>query len=160
MEPISIPDEVAAAALVPADLDSGQMGPYRFPEPRRRRVGAVIYGVLAGAVAVLVGAAALPGSGYFLAAGLALLAGWHLLSAWPLSVGPEQALTLAAAAAPFPIGHSSAAVTFHGFRARPRWHVILYDAGNPPTQRALVVIDAVTGVQVGDTYLESVPESQ
>jgi len=32
--------------------------------------------------------------------------------------------------------------------------VILYDAANPPAQRALMVIDAVTGEMVGEPYVE------
>jgi len=150
MEPIQIPPEVAEAAQVPEDLDSGRLGPYRFPDPRRRRIGAYIYSALG-----LVGMLALPGGGRwgFLMTTL-VLAFWQWRAAWPLAVSPEQALRVAAAVAPFPIGHSSAAVTFHGLRARPRWHVILYDAGNPPAQRALVVIDAVDGRTVGEPYVE------
>lgn len=160
MEPISIPREVAEAAGVPADLDSGDAGPYRFPDPHRRRLAGLVHLGLAGALAVVVAVESLPAGGYLLAAGALILAGWHFLAAWPLEVGPDQALTAAAALAPFPIGHSSAAVTFHGVRARPRWHVILYDAASPPAQRALVVIDAVDGQAVGDPYVEQIaPEA-
>jgi hypothetical protein len=156
MEPISIPPEVAEAAGVPADLDSGQTGPYLFPDPRRRRLAGFVHLGLAIGLAVVVTAERLGTIGYLLAAASLVLAAWHFLASWPLAVGPEQALTAAAARAPFPIGHSSAAVTFHGVRARPRWHVILYDALNPPAQRALIVIDAVSGEPVGETYVEKV----
>jgi hypothetical protein len=150
MEPIHIPPEVAKTARVPEDLDSGRLGPYRFPDPRRRRIGAYIYAALG-----LVGLVVLSGTarwGFLLS--MLVLALWHWRAAWPLQVSPEQALSVAAAMAPFPIGHSSAAVTFHGLRARPRWHVILYDAGNPPAQRALIVVDAIDGRTVGEPYVE------
>jgi hypothetical protein len=150
MEPIHIPPEVAEAARVPEDLDSGRLGPYRFPDPRRRRIGACIYAFLG-----LVGLLVLTGSARWAFLGAMLvLALWHWRAAWPLQVSPEQALRVAAGRAPFPIGHSSAAVTFHGLRARPRWHVILYDAANPPAQRALIVVDAVDGQTVGEAYIE------
>jgi hypothetical protein len=150
MEPIEIPAEVADAAGVPEDLDSGKVGSYRFPDPRRRRIGAYIYGGLGllGLVVLSGGA----GLGFLIA--MLVVALWHWRAAWPLQVSPEQALSAAAAMAPFPIGHSSAAVTFHGIRARPRWHVILYDAGNPPASRALIVVDAVDGRTVGEPYVE------
>ncbi|HUO46153.1 MAG TPA: hypothetical protein VM470_04920 [Acidimicrobiia bacterium] len=150
MEPIHIDREVAEAAGVPDDLDAGNVGHYQFPDPRRRRIAAAIYLGLA-AVGLLV----LPTRGGFVfAAALALLAGWHYLAGWPLNVGPEQALDKAATVAPYAIGHSSAAITFHGWRARPRWHVILYDASSPPAQRALIVIDGVTCGLTGEPYIE------
>lgn len=150
MEPIRIPRDVAEAAGMPEDLDAGNLAPYRFPDPRRRKTAAAIYLALG-----LVGLLALPGTERFLfAAATGLLALWHARSAWPLNVTPEEALGTASAAAPFPIGHASAAVTFHGWRARPRWHVILYDAASPPGRRALIVVDGVSG-EVGDEpYIE------
>jgi hypothetical protein len=153
MDGIEIPREVAQAQRVPEDLDSSQVGPYRFPNPARRRNGAYIYLVLALVVGLVV-----PNSpGKWIAIGLAVvLAGWHWLAAWPLQVSPEGALAKAASDAPFPIGHASAAVTFHGWRSRPRWHVVVYDAAEPPAQRALIVVDAVTGERVGDPYIEEI----
>jgi hypothetical protein len=150
MEPIEIPADVADAARVPEDLDSSRLGPYRFPDPRRRRIGAYIYAAL-GLVALLV-VSGRARWGFLIA--MLVVALWHWRAAWPLQVSPEQALSVAAAMAPFPIGHSSAAITFHGIRARPRWHVILYDAGNPPASRALIVVDAVDGRTVGELYVE------
>ena len=150
MDGIEIPRDLAEAEEVPEDLDSSRLGPYRFPDPRRRRTAATIYGILALAVAV-----ALPGPARWVPVGLALvLGGWHWLAAWPRRVEPETALATAARDAPFPIGHASAALTFHGWRARPRWHVVVYDSGEPPSQRALLVLDAVTGDRIGDPYVE------
>ena len=156
MDGIHIPEDVAEEVNVPADLDSETVGPYRFPNPIRRRIAAVIYGALAAAIVV-----AIPNSpGRWAGAAVALvLAAWHWVSAWPLNVSPEEALAKSAIDAPFPIGHVSAAIIFHGWRVRPRWHVVLYDSAEPPGQRALSVIDGVTGQRVGEPYVEQIPVS-
>ncbi len=87
--------------------------------------------------------------------GLAVLLGlWHWRAAWPLNLGASEALELAAVAAPFPIGQASAAIIFSGLRSRPLWHVVLYDASEPPSARALVVVDGVDGHQVRPVYTE------
>jgi hypothetical protein len=153
MDGIEIPRDVAEQENVPEDLDSTRLGPYRFPDPRRRRTAAVVYLVLA----VIVALVAPNSPGRWVAVALAAaLAGWHWLAAWPRKVEPEAALATAAIDAPFPIGHASAALTFHGWRARPRWHVVVYDASDPPSQRALIVLDAVTGQRVGEPYVEDI----
>ena len=154
MDGIEIPREVADKEKVPEDLDSTRIGPYRFPDPRRRRTSAAIYLLLAGVIALVV-----PSSpGRLAAVGLSLvLAGWHWLAAWPRRIGPETALATAATGAPFPIGQASAALTFHGWRSRPRWHVVVYDPGQPPAQRALILVDAVSGERVGEPYVETLP---
>ena len=151
MARIEIPRDVAEHERVPEDLDSSKIGPYRFPDPRRRRNAGAIYLGLA-----VVVAAAVPNTlERWVSVALALvLAGWHWLAAWPRRIEPEMALATAATAAPFPIGHASAALTFHGWRARPRWHVVVYESSDPPSQRALMVIDAVTGEKLGDPYVE------
>lgn len=146
-EGIHIDRQVADAVAIEEELDSNVVGPYRFPDPRRRRTPVVVYAVLAVLVAVVIHPvpAILP----------AALALWHLVSAWPLAVGQGEALSRAAAAVEFGIGHASAAVTFHGIRARPRWSVILYSAATPPDRRALVTVDGVEGELVGEPYVES-----
>lgn len=147
-EGIHIPKEVAEAVAIEEELDSNLVGPYRFPNPARRRVAAAVYGVLAALVAMVVDplVALVP----------VALALWHLAAAWPLNVEQEEALPKAAAAVDFPIGHASAALTFRGLRARPQWSVILYSAAEPPDRRALVTLDAVTGEVLGEPYVESV----
>lgn len=145
-EGIHIDRDVADAVAIEEELDANVVGPYRFPDPARRRVPALIYLVLAVLVALVVHPwPALVPLG---------LAAWHLLASWSLRVEQEEALTRAAPAVDFAVGHASAAVTFHGPRARPRWSVILYSAAEPPDRRALITIDAVTGDQVGDPYVE------
>ena len=162
MDGIEIPRDVAEQEQIPEDLDSTRVGPYRFPDPRRRRTAAVAYVVLAVLVAV-----AVPNSPHvevvevrWVAVAFSVaLAGWHWLAAWPRKVEPEEALAKAAIDAPFPIGHASAALTFHGWRSRPRWHVVVYDSGEPPVQRALIVLDAVTGERIGEPYVEDIEKT-
>lgn len=157
MDGIHIPQDVADETGVPEDLDSASVGTYRFPDPRRRRIAAVIYVVLA--LAIVLAIPASPGR-WVPAVVSILLAVWHWSAAWPLNVKPEDALASAAVEAPFPIGHASAAVIFHGVRSRPRWHVVLYDAGEPPAKRALVIVDGVSGERIGDPYVEDITSRQ
>ena len=157
MDGINIPADVAEAAKVPSDLDSSAAGPYQFPAPRRRRIAGIIYFGLAPLVLLLTPSRPV-GAGMALL--LLVLAAWHWLAAWPLNVQPERALTRAAPRAPFPIGHASAAVIFSGPRSRPRWHVVMYDAAEPPGARALVVVDGVTAEVIGEPYVETFATSR
>ena len=153
---IHVPRDVADAEGIPEDLDANIVGPYRFPDPRRRRIAGWMYA--AGAI-VLASLALTVATLYWFTAGLmALLAAWHFRAAWPLEVDQERALEVAAGLAPFAVGHASAAVTFHGVRSRPQWSVIMYSADDPPTQRSLVQLDGVSGEQTAETYVEAVPE--
>lgn len=154
MDGINIPAEVAEGAGVPADLDSSAVGPYRFPSPRRRRAGTWIFLAFAPLIFFVTPNRAVGGA---MAAVMVALAIWHWLAAWPLNLQPEEALVVASRNAPFPIGHASAAVIFSGLRSRPRWHVVMYDAAEPPAARALVVVDGVNGSIVGDAYTEIFP---
>lgn len=150
---IHIPRDVADAEGVPEELDAGVVGPYRFPDPRRRRVAAWIY-VVAGSAATVV---AVDAPLMWIGVGLLLiLAGWHLASSWPLGIDQEEALARAAVVVGFPVGHASAAVTFAGWRSRPRWHVVMYSADEPPSERALVQFDGVTGELADEIYVEDV----
>lgn len=145
---IHIDREIADAVAIEEELDSNVVGPYRFPDPVRRRIPGVIYALLALVVALAFSpvVALLP----------LALAVWHLVGAWPLSVRQEHALSEAAAVVEFPVGHASAALAFHGWLGRPRWSVILYSAVEPPDQRALVVIDGVSGEVLENPYIEPI----
>ncbi|HEY7584850.1 MAG TPA: hypothetical protein VIB78_14685 [Acidimicrobiia bacterium] len=154
MDGINIPAEVAESAGVPEDLDSSIGGPYRFPSPRRRRAGTWIFLAFAPLVYLVTPN---PAIGVAITGVMLALAVWHWLAAWPLNLQPEEALVIASRKAPFPIGHASAAVIFSGLRSRPRWHVVMYDATEPPVARALVVVDGVTGTVMGDPYIERFP---
>lgn len=149
---IYISAEAAEAEAIPEELNADQVQDYRFPDPRRRRIGGWVYLGLAAALTV----AALAGSeGWWAGAAISLgLSAWHLVSAWPLQIDQEQALLRAGSTVPFTVGHASAAVTFSGIRSRPRWQVIVYAADNPPSRRALVQVDAVTGTTIGEPYVE------
>jgi hypothetical protein len=150
---IHIPREIVEAEAVPDDLDSGVMGPYEFPSPRRRRQSAWVYLVGAGLSAA--GAVAgLPGGMWVVAGLFVVMAAWNLTASWPLVIGDADALDRAAQAVSFAVGHSSGAVRFEGWRSRPIWNVLLYSADEPPSGRALVLIDAVTGEVRGDPYEE------
>ena len=151
---IHIPADVAEAEGVPDELDSSIVGPYRFPDPRRRRLSGWIYL----GVAVLLAGLAVNQPLMWLGVGLlVVLACWHLAASWPLEVDQENALAKAATHVDFPVGHASAAVTFVGWRSRPHWQVILYSADEPPSQRGLVQFDAVSGDLSQAVYVEDVP---
>ena len=154
MDGIRIPEEVARAEGVPDDLDSGVLGPYRFPSPARRRTAGLVYVV--GAVLAVLGALAGLATGlWVIAAGFLVLAFLHDRAAWPLVIRQEEALGTAAALVPFAVGHASAALGFVGLQSRPVWNVILYSAEEPPDRRALVRLDAVTGIQLDEPYVEA-----
>lgn len=151
---IHIPADVAADEGIPEELDANVVGVYDIPDPRRRRTAAAVY--LATAVVLLVSG----GTSVWVGVVLALvLAVYHSAAVWPLALDERQALAVAAPLIPFPVGHASAAVTFHGLRSRPRWHVVVYSPEEPPSRRALVVLDGVTGEVRGDVYVEDVPET-
>ncbi|MEX1038396.1 MAG: hypothetical protein WDZ96_06050 [Acidimicrobiia bacterium] len=148
---IHIEKDLARSVAIEEELDANVVGPYRFPPPTRRRSAGWVFVVAAGIVAATVDGGWLP------AVGLLLLAGWQFLSAWPLNVDEHRALGVAASSVTFPVGHASGAVTFKGWRSRPRWAMVLYSATEPPDQRALVVVDAVEGTVVEEVYVEDVP---
>lgn len=150
---IHIPQELADAEGVPDDLDSAVLGPYVLPSPTRRRISGWVY--VAGSVAAAGGAlSGLPAGMWAVAVVLLVLGIWHFITAWPLAVNDSEALELAAQAISFPVGHSSGAVRFEGWRSRPVWNVLLYAADNPPSKRGLVLIDAVTGEVRRDPFEE------
>lgn len=149
---------------LPADLISaGYVGPYQFPDNSRRRVPGVLYLALA-ALAVLVWSVAQDSSplvnGGLLAAavGLALFGVFSITSGWRMNVDETDALQAAQRALGFPIGHASAQQVWSGLRSRPTWRVLCYSADEPPTQRGLVLVDAVDG-SVLEQFDEPNPES-
>jgi hypothetical protein len=147
---IFIERELADSVAIEEELDSNVVGPYRFPAPTRRRAAGWVFVVAAALTVVLIDGGWLP------AIGLLGLAVWNFASAWPLRVHEEEALSVAGSVVDFPVGHASAAVTFHGLRSRPRWSVVLYSAQEPPDRRALVVVDAITGEVAEEPYVEDV----
>ncbi|MEX2625948.1 MAG: hypothetical protein WD225_03635 [Ilumatobacteraceae bacterium] len=136
-----LPDDLVAA---------GYVGPYRFPDNSRRRIPGLIYLVVA-AGCVLLWAVARESSPVvndgFLYGGVALavMGVISATSGWRMGVDEKQALVAAQRAVGFPVGHASAQQVWHGIRSRPTWRVLCYSADEPPTQRALVLVDAVDG---------------
>ncbi len=149
-EGIHIERDLADQIAIEEELDANIEAEYRFPSPSRRRIAGWIY-VAAGIISLF----AFDG-GWVASAIFALLAAWQFLSSWPLEVDEHQAMTTAAGAVDFPIGHSSASVRFRGWRSRPRWSVMLYSATEPPDQRALIVVDAVDGNIVETPYVDQI----
>lgn len=149
-EGIHIERDLAESIAIEEELDANVVGPYRFPTPMRRRISAWIFLVGAGLSLVLIE------GGWIVAVGFAALAAWHFLAAWPLGIDEYAALEIAGGSVEFPVGHASAAVTFSGWRSKPRWSVVLYSAVEPPDQRALVVVDAVSGQVAEEPYVEAI----
>jgi hypothetical protein len=147
---IHIERDLADRIAIEEELDSNVAGEFRFPAPTRRRIAGWVY-----LVAALVCGLTFSG-GWYVAACLVLLAAWHFASAWPLNVDEHEAMTTAAAAMDFPIGHSSASIRFAGWRSRPRWSVVMYSATEPPDRRGLAVVDAVDGSMVAPPYIEAI----
>jgi hypothetical protein len=148
---------------LPEDLDAaGYVGPYTFPDIRRRRIPAFIYGGSAIALTV-VWALWHPGgvlvdTGFLVAAlALAVIAGYHWVAAYPLRVRDVEALGAASRVVGFPVGHASAQLGWRGVRSRPTWRILLYSAEDPPARRGLVLVDAVDGAVI-DHYVEDNPE--
>jgi hypothetical protein len=135
---------------LPADLDpSVFVGPYRFPDNSRRRWPAAIYLSLA-AVCVVVylvfdDAAVVNGGWLAGAAVLAAVGLFSITSSWRMHVDETEALVAAQQALGFPVGHASAQQVWRGLRSRPTWRVLCYSAEDPPTERGLVLVDAIDG---------------
>lgn len=149
---------------LPEDLDvTAYVGPYTFPDIRRRRIPGLMYLGLGTACFVLWathsgGDHVLVNAG-FLAVAVALLviACYHLATAWPLVVRDGEALVSAAGVVDFPVGHASAQLGWRGLRSRPTWRILLYSGEDPPRRRALALIDAVDGA-VLEHFVEDNPE--
>lgn len=142
---------------LPADLDiNAYVGPYQFPDIRRRRIAGTLYVVVAAGCAA---GFAVSKNGGLLAAAvlLALIALYHFGAAWPLRVDQTEALTVASRTVGFPVGHASAQLAWRGLRSRPAWRILLYSAEEPPSVRGLVELDAVDGHVLGE-YTEANPE--
>jgi len=131
---------------LPDDLkvESAYVGPYQFPDVRRRRLAALLYAIVA-ALTVWAGVSA---ANTVLVVGgivLAVIALYHVISAYPLAVDQTDALAAASRAVGFPVGHASAQVTWRGLLSRPMWRVLVYSADDPPSLRGIVELDAVDG---------------
>lgn len=138
---------------LPEDLDiTKYVGPYQFPTPRRRRTAAssivvislacIAIGFFANNYSMIIGGLFFVGVGLFFVA-----------CGWPLNVKDLDALTMAAEKAPFSVGHASAQLSFTGWLSKPVWRVVVFSSDEPPTERGLVEINAVSK-EVTSTYFD------
>jgi hypothetical protein len=147
---------------LPEELNaSGFVGPYLFPDNKRRRIAGWMYivvGVALVALWVARGSGALVDGGFLVGGvGLVVLGLYHQVAGYPLVIRDLDALTAASSEVGFPIGHASAQLGWRGLRSRPTWRILLYSADDPPTKRGLVLVDGVDGVVV-DHFVEDNPE--
>jgi hypothetical protein len=142
---------------LPEELDvTAYVGPYVFPDIRRRRIAGAIY-VVIGLVALAAGIAADNGGLLFGGVLLVLIAVYHWFAGWPLKVDQTDALAVASREVGFPVGHASAQLAWRGLLSRPAWRILVYSADEPPSIRGLVELDAVDGHVLGE-YTERNPE--
>lgn len=151
---IEIPRELADAEGVPEDLDANVVGPYRFPNSRRRRASGWIYAAAAAVAAVAAGSGLARGL-WWVAGALLALGAYHVWAAHDVRLSESDAFDAAARAIDHPVGHASAALRFEGFRSLPVWNVVVYDAAEPPRTRSLVQVDARSGDLRRPVYAES-----
>lgn len=134
---------------------------YLFPNNNRRRIPGIIYLVCAAGLVALYltrGEGVLINPGLLLAANILAAFGlYSLISGWNLDVDERQALINSINAAGFPVGHASAQMGWRGILSRPTWRILMYSADEPPTKRALVMVDGVNG-EVVESLIEDNPE--
>jgi hypothetical protein len=142
---------------LPDDLDvTAYVGPYVFPDIRRRRIAGTLYAVLG--LFLLWGALASANGGLLFGAILLIaIAAYHFAAGWPLKIDQTEALAVASRTVGFPVGHASAQLGWRGLRSRPTWRILLYSAEDPPATRGLVELDAVDAHVIGE-YTEENPE--
>jgi hypothetical protein len=151
---------------LPDDLDiTAAVGPYEFPDNGRRRIPGAIY-LATGALVVigwLVGRsdeAVLINEGLLVTGVLLIVLGLvHVWTGWHLEHDDKDALVTATREVGFPVGHAAAQMGWRGFRSRPTWRILVYSADEPPSKRALVLVDGVDG-EVLDTIVEDNPATE
>ncbi len=148
-----LPDDLQPAL---ADQDE-----YEFPNNSRRRIPGYIYLICAAGLLALYlvrGEGILINKGLIGAAiGLAILGVYSIVSGKNLAIDERDALVASINEIGFPVGHASAQMGWRGLLSRPTWRVLLYSAEEPPTKRALVMVDGVDG-SIVDSLVEDNPE--
>ena len=150
-------DDEGAGDDLPEDLDvTAYVGPYVFPDIRRRRIAAALYAVVA--AGALAGGIASANRGLELGGALLLvIAAYTFVAGWHLEIDQTEALAVASRTVGFPVGHASAQLAWRGLLSRPAWRILVYSADEPPSIRGLVELDAVDGRVLGE-YTERNPE--
>ncbi len=148
---------------LPEDLQPALVDPedYLFPNNNRRRIPGVLY-VLSAALLVAVvfvyEDSVLVNRGLLLGALLLAAIGvYSFVAGWNLDVDERDALVASVNEVGFPVGHASAQMGWRGLLSRPTWRILLYSADEPPTKRALVLVDGVKG-HVVESIVEDNPE--
>lgn len=150
-------ERVSDGDHLPEDLDvTAYVGPYVFPDIRRRRIAGTLYAIL-GLLLVWAALASANGGLLFGAILLLAIAAYHFAAGWPLKIDQTEALAVASRTVGFPVGHASAQLGWRGLRSRPTWRILLYSAEDPPATRGLVELDAVDAHVIGE-YTEENPE--
>ncbi len=149
--------------VLPADLDRGFVGTYKFPDNSRRKItGALCFalGVWATTAALAADSdAILLNSGVAVGGALLALFGIYQFAAGRrFAVNENEALVAAVADLGFAVGHASAQLGWRGWMSRPTWRVLVYSAEDPPRSRGLVLVDALNGA-VLEKWVEDNPET-
>lgn len=135
-----LPDELNAVEYV---------GPYQFPDNKRRRVPAALYlvvGIVLAAmwIASRAGPGGLVNRGFGLGGAFLILLGVYGLRAGAAMVVTDtDALAAASKHIGFPVGHASAQLGWRGLLSRPTWRILCYSAENPPAKRGLILVDGI-----------------
>jgi hypothetical protein len=151
------PTAEAGGDDLPEELDvTAYVGPYVFPDIRRRRIAGAIY-LIVGAASLWAGLASNNAGLMFAAAFLGVISAYHYAAGWHLEIDQTEALAVASRTVGFPVGHASAQLAWRGLLSRPAWRILVYSADEPPSIRGLVELDAVDGHVLGE-YTERNPE--
>ncbi len=142
---------------LPEELNAVEyVGPYQFPDNKRRRVPALMYLAVGAVLSVLwlgarSGSSSLVNRGFGLGGLFLILLGLYGLKAGKAMVVTDtDALAAASAHVGFPIGHASAQLGWRGLLSRPTWRILCYSAENPPSKRGLVLVDGIDASIVAD----------
>jgi hypothetical protein len=150
-------DEHHEGDELPEDLDvTAYVGPYTFPDIKRRRIPGALYALLA-AIVLWVALVTDNDGLLFGAVLLFVIAAYHFVAGWSLKIDQTEALARASQTVGFPVGHASAQLAWRGLLSRPTWRILVYSADEPPSMRGLVELDAVDGEVLGE-YTERNPE--
>lgn len=142
---------------LPDDLNAAEyVGPYQFPDNKRRRVPAALY-LIVGAILLALWFGARSGSNSLVNRGfglggvfLILLGLYGLKAGTAMVVTDTDALAAASKHIGFPVGHASAQLGWRGLLSRPTWRILCYSADNPPTKRGLILVDGIDASIVAD----------
>ena len=156
-------DDADVVDELPADLNVAEASAdYLLPNNNRRRIPAAIY-LLISAVCLLLwitkrDSSPLVNDGYlWVAVFLGGFAIYGLIAGRTLLVDETEALATANRTVGFTVGHASAQMVWRGWLSRPVWRLLAYSADNPPSRRAIVVVDGIYG-EVVEWFAEQNPE--